>query len=41
MSHRISHEKPNKEIGVVRVLIMELLDGFGEVEAKANAIAEK
>ena len=41
MSHRISHEKPNKEIGVVRVLIMELLHGFGEVKVEANAIAEK
>ena len=40
MSHRISHEKPNKEIGVVRVPIVELLDGFGEAEAEANAVAE-
>ena len=39
MSHRISHRKPNKEIGVVRVPIVELLDGFGEAEA--NAVAEK
>ena len=41
MSHRISHRKPNKEIGVVRVPIVELLDGFGEAEAEANAAVEK
>ncbi|XP_075669748.1 protein SRC2-like [Castanea sativa] len=39
MSHRISHGVPNKEIGVVRVPIVELLDGFDEAEA--NAVAEK
>ncbi|KAK7829896.1 protein SRC2-like [Quercus suber] len=39
MSYRISHLKPNKEIGEVRVPIVELLDGFGEAEA--NAVAEK
>lgn len=39
MSHRISHVAPNKEIGVVRVPSVELLDGFDEAEA--NAVAEK
>ncbi|KAL4634074.1 hypothetical protein ACB092_04G171000 [Castanea dentata] len=38
-SFRNTHGARNKEIGVVRVPIVELLDGFGDAEA--NAVSEK
>ena len=38
LSHRISHGALNKERGVVRVPIMELLGSFDEAEANAVAV---